>query len=59
MGVDMRTTAVHGTDRWTDEVRPAVILEGFAALVALIAFIGAICGALTWGLVRLASLVLG
>lgn len=36
----------------------AVVLEGLAALVALAALVGAVCGVLTWVLVRLATLLL-
>ncbi len=38
-----------------DPVRVAVVIEGVVALLALIAFIGGICGLLTWALVRVVT----
>jgi hypothetical protein len=55
----MRTSAVlHRSGPRSDEVRVSVILEGLVAFLALAALVGAVCGALTWGLVRLVSLLL-
>jgi hypothetical protein len=45
----MRTITAH------EHVRVAVVVEGFLALLALVAFIGALCGLVTWAVVRLAT----
>lgn len=59
MGVAMHTlAALHGQGPRSDEVRVSVVLEGLAAFLGLIAVVGAVCGALTWGLVRLLTLAL-
>ena len=44
-------------ERMVEELRPRTIVEGFMALLALVALLGAAAGAATWGLVRLISLV--
>jgi hypothetical protein len=55
----MRTIAVHHrSGPRSDEVQVSVVLEGLLAFLALIAVVGAVCGALTYGLVRLLSLAL-
>jgi hypothetical protein len=48
---------LHPSDRRQGDIRIPVILEGLAALMALIAFVGAICGALTWALVKLVTVL--
>lgn len=52
----MRTiTRVHASGRRPEEVRLGVILEGIAALVGLILFIGGLCGVVTWAVVKLVA----
>ena len=52
-GVVMRTiTAHHIGGRRTEPVRVGVVIEGFAALLGLVAFVGALCGLLTWAIVH-------
>jgi hypothetical protein len=54
----MRTIAgIHMPARRSEGVRLGVVLEGLAALVALVAFVGAFFGAVTWALVRLVTLL--
>ena len=54
--VGVRSMTTHRIDgRRGDPVRVGVVLEGVVALLALIAFIGALCGLLTWALVRLVT----
>ena len=54
----MRTSAVvHRSGPRSDEVRVSVVLEGVAAFLALVLVVGAVCGARTWGLVRLVGLL--
>ena len=49
----MRTiTAHHFTGRRAEPVRIGVVIEGFVALLGLVAFIGALCGLVTWALVH-------
>jgi hypothetical protein len=55
----MRGALVHRSGPRSDEVRVSVILEGLLALVALVVVVGALVGALTWGLVRLMTVVAG
>jgi hypothetical protein len=56
----MRTITAHRfVDRRDDPRQVWVVVEGFVALVALIAFIGGICGLLTWALVRLITAYVG
>ena len=43
--------------RRSEEVHARTIIEGLVALLALIAFIGAVAGAATWGAVRLLTFV--
>jgi hypothetical protein len=52
----MHTISMHrsGASR-ADHVSVGVVLEGLAALVALVAFIGAICGFVTWAVVQLVT----
>ena len=42
---------------WSEEVHARTIVVGLVALLALIAFIGAVAGAATWGAVRLLTFV--
>ena len=56
----MRTiAAIHRSGPRSDDVRLSVVLEGLAAFLALVLVVGAVCGMLTWGLVRLVSLLVG
>ena len=49
----MRTiTAHHVTGRRSEPVRIGVVVEGFVALLGLVAFIGALCGLVTWALIH-------
>jgi hypothetical protein len=51
-------TITHGSAGREDPVSIAVVIEGIVALLGLIAFVGAICGALTWATVHLVTDVL-
>ena len=52
----MHTISMHrsGAPR-ADHVSVGVVLEGIVALVALVAFIGALCGLVTWMVVQLVT----
>jgi len=52
----MRTITAHRfVEPGDNHLQVGVVIEGLAALLALIAFIGAICGLLTWALVHLVT----
>ena len=46
-------------DRAPEHIRALTIVEGLVALVALVAFVGALAGAVTYALVRLVSHFVG
>ena len=55
----MRTITAHRIGvRREEPLRVGVVLEGVAALVGLVAFIGAVCGLFTWAMVHLIATVL-
>jgi len=49
------SSLLHPSGPRQGDVRIPVVLEGLAALVALIALVGAVCGAVTWALVKLVT----
>ena len=49
----------HHTDRMAGDLRPGTVLAGLAALIVLTAFIGAVAGAATWGVVKLFTSAVG
>ena len=52
----MRTIPlVHASGHRPEEVRVGVIVEGIAALLGLILFIGGLCGVVTWAVVKLVA----
>jgi hypothetical protein len=58
-GVHMRTITAHRfAGRREEPVRVGVVIEGFAALLGLVAFIGALCGLVTWALIQVLTAVI-
>jgi hypothetical protein len=55
----MRTITAHRfSDQSEEHLRIGVVLEGVAALLALVAFIGVMCGLITWAVVHLITVYL-
>ncbi len=55
----MRTITAHRfAGRREEPVRVGVVIEGFAALLGLVAFIGALCGLVTWALIQVLTAVI-
>jgi hypothetical protein len=49
----MHTISIHrSAASGADHVSVGVVLEGLGALIVLVAFIGALCGFVTWALVQ-------
>jgi hypothetical protein len=58
-GVGMRTITAHRmTGDGEEHLRIGVVLEGVAALLALVAFIGVMCGLITWAVVHFITVFL-
>jgi hypothetical protein len=52
----VRTITVHpSVVRRAEPLRIGVVVEGVAALLGLVVFIGVLCGLVTWALVHLIS----